>query len=222
MRLDLSIQNFENQCHSVQELLKKNGLFLRVYKLKEKFRYLIKQNSEKKTVLRELSSCVIEKFNDFNIARTEFSKKLREQFRPINIIYKSVKKCNFFSKKLNLAFRVLYSEGQRITGHPGYVYNFNTQSLLTFEENLKYNSDIPLVAYINFETTAPTAQRWIDPKNRKMFAVSYVIIFEFSPDLHIDRVIIERSFGHSLERLADLSYLTRKQLKFKDKKTLLQ
>ena len=222
MRLDLSIQNFESQCHSVQEPLKKNGLFLRVYKLKEKFRYLIKQNSEKKTVLRELSSCVTEKFNGFNIARTEFSKKLREPFRSVNIIYKSVKKYNFFSKKLNLAFRVLYSEGQRITGHPGYVYNFNTQSLLTFEENLKYKGDIPLVAYINFETTAPTDQQWIDPKNRKMFAVSYVIIFEFSPDLDIDRVIIGRSFGHSLERLADLSYLTRKQLKFKDEKTLLQ
>ena len=92
---------------------------------------------------------------------------------------------------------------------------------MTFEENLKCNGDIPLVAYINFETTAPTAQRWIDPKNRKMFAVSYVIIFEFSPDLHIDRVIIERSFGHSLERLADLSYLTRKQLKFKDEKNVV-
>ena len=55
-----------------------------------------------------------------------------------------------------------------------------------------------------------------------MFAVSYVIIFAFHPDLHINRVIIERSFGHSLERLADLSYSTREQLKFKDEITLLQ
>ena len=40
--------------------------------------------------------------------------------------------------------------------------------------------------------------------------------------MHIDRIIIERSFKHSLKRLADLSYLTRKQLKLKDLKTLLQ
>ena len=28
-----------------------------------------------------------------------------------------------------------------------------------FQENLKYKGDIPLVGYINFETTAPTAQQ---------------------------------------------------------------
>ena len=60
------------------------------------------------------------------------------------------------------------------------------------------------------------------PQNRKMFAVSYVIIFTFHLDLHIDCIIIECSSGHSLERLADLSYLRRKQLTFKDEKTLLQ
>ena len=87
---------------------------------------------------------------------------------------------------------------------------------MTFEENLKYKGDVPLVAYINFETTAPTDQKWINPKNRKIFAISYVIIFAFHPDLHIECVIMKRSFGHSLEGLADLSYLTREQLRFKD------
>ena len=96
------------------------------------------------------------------------------------------------------------------------------QNLLTFDENLKYKGDIPLIAYSYIEKTAPTDQQWIDWENRKMFAVSYVIIFPFHPDLHIDHVIIERSFGHSLEKLADVSYLMRGQLKFKDKKMLLQ
>ena len=59
------------------------------------------------------------------------------------------------------------------------------------------------------------------PKNRKTFAVSQVIIFAFHPDLHIDHVIIEHSFGYSLERLAILSYLVREQLKCKHEKTLL-
>ena len=111
---------------------------------------------------------------------------------------------------------------ENCTGHPGYVYKFNTQSLLTFEENLKYKGNIPLVAYIDFETTALTDQQWIDPENREMFAVSYAIIFTFHPDLHIDCVIIEHSFRYSLEKLADLSYLTCKQLKLRDGKTLLQ
>ena len=119
LKLDLDIQNFENQCHSVNEILSKNGLFLRVYRLIETFEYLIKQNSEKKTVLRELSNCVTEKFNRFNIDCVEFSKKLMQSFRPINIIYKPVKKCDhivdcIFSKKLILIFKLLYSEGQII------------------------------------------------------------------------------------------------------------
>ena len=42
LRLDLDIQTFQNQCHSVNELFNKNGLFLRVYELKEKFCYLVK------------------------------------------------------------------------------------------------------------------------------------------------------------------------------------
>ena len=82
LRLDLGIQNFENQCHSVNELLNKNGQFLRVQELKDKFRYLIKRNSEKKTVLRELSSCIIEKFNGFNIVRVKFSKKTKATISP--------------------------------------------------------------------------------------------------------------------------------------------
>ena len=119
LRLDLDIQNFKNQCFSVNDLLNKHGLFLRVYELKDKFRYLIKQDSKKKTVLRELSSYIIEKFNRFNIARVEFSKKLRQTFCPINIIYKPVKKVDdiincFFGEKLNKAFRVSFNETSKI------------------------------------------------------------------------------------------------------------
>ena len=72
IRLNLDIQNFENQRFSVNDLLIKYGLFLRIYELKDKFRYLIKQDSQKKTLMRDLSSCVIEKFNGFNIIRVEF------------------------------------------------------------------------------------------------------------------------------------------------------
>ena len=49
LRLDLDIKNFENQCFSVIDMLNKHGLFLRVYKLKDKFHYLIIQDSEKKS-----------------------------------------------------------------------------------------------------------------------------------------------------------------------------
>ena len=43
-------------------------------------------------------------------------------------------------------------------------------------------------------------------------------MFAFHPDLDVDCVIIERSFGHSREKLTSLNYLTREQLDFEDMK----
>ena len=55
---------------------------------------------------------------------------------------------------------------------------------------LKYKGDIPLVAYIDFETTASTDDS-LDPESKKMYAVSYVIILAFHPKLKLCRVIVE-------------------------------
>ena len=222
--------------------------------MKEQFPSLIKQDPDKKNVIRELSSCITERYNGFHIVRIEFVKKLIQKFVPIDIVYKPVRKCTeiincYFSNKLNLTFRSTFSENTKIrhgtdfqcyfcsnyygrkdkfnrhldccTGRPGYDYNFNTQSLVTFEENLKYKEDVALTAYIYFKITVST-DKCLDPESKKMFVVSYVIIFGFHPELNIDRVIIERSFGCSEHSLTSLNYLTINQLQYKDKKTLLQ
>ena len=116
LRLDLDIQNFENQCYLVNSLLNENNLFLIVHELKDKFRYFIRQDVNRKIILRELSACVIEKFNGFHIVLTDFDNKLRRPFRPVD--YAVVKKNDqldncFLREKLNLAFRVSCSEGQK-------------------------------------------------------------------------------------------------------------
>ena len=253
MKLNLDILHFENQCLKINQILNKNNLFLYIFELKEKSCCLIKQDSEKKNIIRDLSSCIIEKFNGFNIVRIEFERKLRQKMSPIDIIYKPVKKEDeiiecFFTSQINLAYRLTFNENQKIkhstayqcyfrsnyygrkdkfdrhiencTGKPGYVCNFNIQNILTFEENLKFKRDIPLTAYIDFETTAPTDD-CLDPETKKMNAVSYVIIFAFHLELDLKRVIIE-SFGHSLEKLTTINYLTTEQLKYKDLTTLKQ
>ena len=110
---------------------------------------------------------------------------------------------------------------ENCTGKPGYIYNFNIQNILIFEENLKFKRDIPLTAYIDFETTAPSDD-CLDPESKKMNAVLCVIIFAFHPDLDLKRVIIEKRFGYSLEKLTTIDYLTAEQLKYKDLTTLKQ
>ena len=158
----------------------------------------------------------------------------------------------FFTDKVHLAFRASYNETKKwkslkhscafqcyfcskfwirksrlechiknCTGKPGFIYNFQTRNLLTFEENLQFKRDVPLTAYIDFETTAPTDD-YLDPECNKMNVVSYVIILAFHPNLNLPRIIIERSFGHSLERLSQIDYLTSEQLKYKDIITLKQ
>ena len=100
----------------------------------------------------------------------------------------------YFSSKLNLPFRSTFRENSKIrhgtafqcyycsnwygredkfdlhlnccVGKSGYVYNFNSQSLVTFEENLKFKGDIPVNAYIDFEATAPTDE-CLDPERKK-------------------------------------------------------
>ena len=257
LRLDLDVLNFENQCFKINTILSKYNMFLRVFELKDKFRYLIKQNNEQKKIVNEVSACLIERFNGFAIVRLEFDNEIRKDFTPVDIIYKPVKKENtilncFFTEKLYLAYRATYNETKvwktlrnsnafqcyfrskfyirkskldyhmrNCTGKPGFIYNFQTRNLLTFEENLKFKRDVPLTTYIDFETTAPTDD-YLDPESNKMNVVSYVIILAFHPKFKLPRIIIERSFANSLEKLCQIDYLTSEQLKYKDIVTLKQ
>ena len=78
---------------------------------------------------------------------------------------------------------------------------------MSFEDNIGNMGDLPLVAYINFETTAP-AENFLTPGQKKMFVVSYTLIFDFHPKLNLNRVIVQRRFDHSLSKLATVDYLT--------------
>ena len=46
-------------------LLDKRGYFLRVFELKNKFRHLTLENPKKQKIVRQLSSCINEKYNGF-------------------------------------------------------------------------------------------------------------------------------------------------------------
>ena len=87
----------------------KNCYFLRIYELKEKFRYVTHNNPKKKNIIRKVSSCIKQKFNGFNIVSVEYDRQIRRDFRPIDIIYKPVKKQNetiqcFFPPQMHLAY----------------------------------------------------------------------------------------------------------------------
>ena len=49
-----------------------------------------------------------------------------------------------------------------------------------------------------------------------MFVVSYVMIVAFHPALQLDRIIVYRSFAHTLDQLSNIDSLTREQIGFID------
>ena len=54
----------------------------------------------------------------------------------------------------------------------------------------------------------------LDPEQKEMFVVFHVMIVAFHPSLKLDRIIIYRSFAHSIEQLSNLDYLSREQIAF--------
>ena len=84
--LDLNFDNFEEMCYKLNDMLLKENMFLRVYEIKNKFRYLFHENKDSKNCLRSLSSCIKEKFNGFTWAELKLSKNQKTDLMPINIL----------------------------------------------------------------------------------------------------------------------------------------
>ena len=89
---------------------------------------------------------------------------------------------------------------ENCSGRIGVVYNFNNQNLISYKDNVHAKGDVPFVVYFDFETTAPTND-CLDPEQKKMCVVSYVMIVAFNPELNLDRIITQRSFAYSFEQL---------------------
>lgn len=70
---------FEWQSPQVNNLLLERNLFLGVYKLRKKFRYLIKKYPSKNEVVRDLLAYVEERFNGFDIVKNKQKRKKRRR-----------------------------------------------------------------------------------------------------------------------------------------------
>ena len=92
---------------------------------------------------------------------------------------------------------------------------------MTYEDNLKYIGDVPFSVCADFETTAPNSD-FTSSENNTMFAVSYALVFAWHPKLNLPRQCVFRGFNHSIEQLADMSYLTAEQLALRKQTTAEQ
>ena len=51
LHLDLDIENFDNKCFMVNYILTNHGLYLRIYELRDKSRYLPMKNTNKSNIV---------------------------------------------------------------------------------------------------------------------------------------------------------------------------
>ena len=111
----IELQTFMNMCYEINAILSKFGYFLRVFELKNKFRHLAMKDKTKQKIVRQLSSCLIEKYSGFTIISIEYQKEQRKLFKPIYIIYKPTKHIEmeplcYFSEDISKAYSSLYSK----------------------------------------------------------------------------------------------------------------
>ena len=104
------LDTFERTVHLVNDLLCEKKLFLRLYEKKNKFKYVSKKGYEKNEVQKEISSCVEQRFNSFQITCHLLTKKQKVDFESLGIIYKPAMRLDeiiecYFTSEINLAFR---------------------------------------------------------------------------------------------------------------------
>ena len=116
---------------------------MRVYELKDKFRYLFHESYEKKKeVIRRVSSCIKEKFNGFTFAQINLAKNQKQDLIPINTVYKPVKKQDevincFFTDDLKNAYREVYNNSQGILRLIHYINAIIAMIFLLLNQNSK-------------------------------------------------------------------------------------
>ena len=156
MFLDLNIQTLERQCHMINDVLLSKNLFLRVFEKRKQFRYVIKKLRTKNEVKRELSSCIKERFNGFQVVRHLFGKEEKRKFEPLDIVYKPIKSLEqkiecYFTDEIRLAYRAVVHRGKlmfdSMTAEQCYACNFFVAGIFALDKHLETCSFIPGIVY---------------------------------------------------------------------------
>ena len=98
-------------------MLAENGYFLRFYERRNKFRYQIKKKlKDKNETRKELSACVVQKFNGYELLRNHLHSREKIDFVPIDTVYepmifksemKMIFNLSHIFKLLNMTFLIL-------------------------------------------------------------------------------------------------------------------
>ena len=84
----LDLQELNRACYQINEILMEHNYFLRVFEQKNKYRQFFIKNPDKQNQMKQLTSCLIEKYNGFQVIKLILIKNKGEIFnRLISYIF---------------------------------------------------------------------------------------------------------------------------------------
>ena len=231
----------------------KKKLFLWVYKFRKKVCYLIKKIPRgKNTVQRDLSACVEERFNIFELAKILAENLTRQKYRFINIAYKPVSKINqtincYFTTSMRNAYREV-SRKNNVSTTADQCFGCNKFFIKrnALERHMKVCGHIPGITYIfenqniqtffnnmkfmgdipfsiYFDLETTTGKKIYNfDEDATLYSVSYAFVVAFHPSLKIEKIPVVRRFNHTFEQLNDVNYLSDEILPYIDPITTRQ
>ena len=141
--LDHPIFGFFDRCREINNVLSEFGFFLRFYEKRSKFPFQLRQKlKDKNHIKRELSTCIIQKFNGYELLWNHLNSIERRDFIPIDIVYEPTldEKKNiecFFTPKNVLEYRSTVEKSRK----GGKIFNHTNAKQYHYCNNFVIKSD---------------------------------------------------------------------------------
>ena len=112
IKLDRTLFEYFDRCFKLNKVLAEHNYFLKFFERRNMYRFLIKKKVHRKNVVtRNLSSSVLDKFNDYKTIRNDLSYQEKTEVIPIDVVYKPIYHENvpvtcYFTSEIHLAYRI--------------------------------------------------------------------------------------------------------------------
>ena len=194
---------------------------------------------------KELSACVVQKFDGYEMLRNHLNYGETKDFIPIDIVYKptldtkktilcyfapfihlgfhaNVEKLKCCARQCHYCNNYFVKSPEKMkkhlsccSGKAGCTFSFDNGKIIDYQDHYKNLEDVSFGIYYDFEITTGSIVFF----DAKMFVVSYCMVVAFHPDLDLPRICIFRSYDLTHEQLTSLSHFEALQyIFFADKK----
>ena len=224
IQFDFINPRFTDKFHLINDIIIPYRFFLMVYDgIQKKFRFINLGDQEKLKRKCELTSCVSNQFNGMLTVRVLDQDKRRKNYVPVYIFVDCTTSLKHYNNYYNpnsafvayckeenkntkrkemyqchcydMFFRYKSNYNKHIkhcSGCPEFICTLQDDEIECYKNYIKHKRDFPFTIVGDLETTTGYI---LEIEGGSMFAISYCIMFNFHPLLHMTSVTCLRTFG---------------------------